>query len=373
MLMKAPQKNDWNERDSDTFKVHIATHTWEKEEIYKLRYQVYVEEMAKPIINHSAENQLYDELDDRSILLYVANDKTIIATARLTIATAGNYPVEMADIFKLRIIQNAFNDATLLYSLCTKLAVRKNFRNTTALYLILSEIYKILADQNIQFWFGGCNPCLIPLYERLGFRRFAPNFRDEGYGLLVPIVIIVNDTEYLHTVRSPLYRQARKRTGNPATAQKFAELFPAVSRIINSRLTSPQDLWDFIAGKLGKSLADLPGFRKVPAGELMSLLASGAVFSCTPGDWLLEENMHCHDLYLLLSGSIAVRSAGITRILRAGERIGSSGFQPDAVTAVTLEESELLVIPQQSLEQLSLAPREIAATTTENTNRPYNY
>lgn len=367
MLMKNVQKNDWNE-GNNTLQVHIATHTWEKEEIYRLRYQVYVEEMGKPLTNHSKSGQLYDDLDDRSQLIYVQVCKKIIATARLTIDSAKNYPTDLVSIFQLCKFQPEFNDDQL-YALGTKLAVKKEYRNSTALYLIISEFYNILADQGIAFWFGGCNPCLIPLYERMGFRRFAPNFHDEGYGLLVPIVILVDDTEYLRAVRSPLYRQARKRAGNPATAQKFTKLFPAASKILNSRLTCPQDLWDFITRKLGKSPAGLPIFRNLPERELMSLLASGAVFSCSPGDWLLEENIPCQDLYLLLSGSIAMRSAGKTRILRAGERTGSISFlpeMPDAVTAVILEYSELLVIPQQALEQVSLIPREIAATMTGN-------
>lgn len=368
MFNETVTKPSIEKSNSEYFQVHTAVHIWEKTEIYKLRYQVYVEEMGKAT-NHAKGNQLYDELDDRSILLYVQTRETIVATARLTIATAADYSAELADIFQLHTFQAGFNDPNLLYGLCTKLAVKKEYRNSTALYLILSEVYKLLADQNILFWFGGCNPYLVPLYERLGFRRFAPNFSDEGYGLLVPIILLVDDIEYLRIVRSPLYRQARKGKANPETARKFTELFPATRKVLNSRLTRPHDLWRLLTEKLGKPLTDIPAFQYLSLTDTMTLLESSAVFSCKASDCLIEENTACHDLYIILSGRLSIQSAKQKKTLEAGEVFG--GISPQikrlpSDSIIALEASDLLVLPQQSLERYYYPLLEAAATMTDN-------
>ena len=354
MFKETATKPAITETNYEGFQVHIAVHAWEKAEIYKLRYQVYVEEMAKPLNNQLKKNQLTDALDDQSLLFYVQADKEIIATARLTIGTANDYPASLATIFHMHKIQAAFNDPHLLFALATKLAVKKEYRNSTALYQLSSEFYSILVKQDIRFWFGGCNPYLIPLYERMGFRRFGQNFWDEGYGLLIPLVILVDDSDYFHTVRSPLYRQARKRNGNPETSRKFIELFPETLKVLNNRLTTSQDLWDFLSKKLGKSPNDIPVFQNLLTDDLLALCESGAIFSCKAGDCLFEEHLACHDLYIVLSGKMASQSAYEEQILQAGDWFGE--FQPQinllqCTSIVALEESDLLVVPQQSLER----------------------
>lgn len=369
MLEKAVSKPAIEENNNEKFQVNTAVHAWEKTEIYKLRYQVYVEEMAKPVTTQQEKHQLIDNLDERSLLFYVQAGKEIIATARLTIGSIDDYPKSLVKIFQMDKLQSAFGDPHLQYALATKLAIKKEYRNSTALYQLSSEFYSVLAKQNIPFWFGGCNPYLIPLYERMGFRRFAANFWDKGYGMLVPIVILVDDSDHFHAVRSPLYRQARKRKSDPETSKRFTEIFPETQRILNSRLTTDQTLWSVISEKLCQSPTTLSVFQGLSPNDLLALFESGAIFSCVTEDCLIEEHIAYHDLYLVLSGKLISRSTNKEHILQPGDWFGEfipqiTRFQ--ATSIVALESSDLLVIPQQALERYRHFHPQAAMVITEN-------
>jgi predicted GNAT family N-acyltransferase len=348
MSIKSPLKTEYSNEEQDNLQIYIAQHTWERKKIYQLRYQVFVEELDKPL--HSAkqqEAQLVDALDNNSILLYVEAHGEIIATARLTMAPYSDYPVNLSTIFQMQKFHTAFNHSKLL-ALATKLAVKKEYRSSPALYLLITEIYKILAEEAIFICFGGCNPHLIPLYERMGFRRFAANFRDEGYGLLVPIVMFLNDLDYLRSIRSPLYRQARKIKMSFDASQIFTKLFPETAKILNSRITTSQHLWLYITERLGKPLTSLPLFMALSYEAILKLLASSAVFTCRRGDYVLEKDVPCRDLYLLLTGSIALQTQKGSHLLESGEVVSCwRDLLTESGYGIARERSELLVIPRQ--------------------------
>ncbi|MDP4272625.1 MAG: GNAT family N-acyltransferase, partial [Bacteroidota bacterium] len=163
-----------NTVQESSLQVNLATQPWEKQAVYKLRYEIYVQEMAKPlgaIVNK--RKQISDALDDQSNLIYVQSGNEIVATMRLTIAPAKNYPADLAEVFQMHKCQTLFgNQPQPIFGLGTKLAVKAEYRNTAATYLIIAEGYRLLREHNVQICFTGCNPYLIPLYERLGFRKF---------------------------------------------------------------------------------------------------------------------------------------------------------------------------------------------------------
>ena len=77
-----------SEAAGDSIRVGAAVNQLEKEEIYHLRYQIYVEEMSKRIESADYQNRvLCDELDPWAVLLYAKIGSEIIATARVNIGT----------------------------------------------------------------------------------------------------------------------------------------------------------------------------------------------------------------------------------------------------------------------------------------------
>lgn len=338
----------------DSLQIHIATQLWEKREIYHLRYQVYVQEMGKSLVPATnSSNLVSDSLDDKSLLMYAKSGNKIIGTTRLTIAAAEDYPADIAETFHMHTFQALSTSLPRPHlALGTKLAIISEYRNSPVLFYFLAETYRILRKQTVPFFFGGCNPNLISLYERMGFRRFTQNFTDSGYGLLVPLVMVIEDIPHFRTIKSPLYRHARKQTSNSTIPQQFLQAFPETTKHINTQLASRESLWAYVQEKLLVSPYVIPPFINLDSESIMTILASGALFHCASGDCILYPNSTSNDLYILISGTLQATSPADTRILLPGEHFGipvlsAQARQAETVSALT--ESEVFVLPGQAL------------------------
>ncbi|HWR44214.1 cyclic nucleotide-binding domain-containing protein [Sporomusa sp.] len=345
-----------DEKADSSLQVRIATQSWEKSEIYRLRYEVYVQEMAKPLGSTiDKTKQIVDSLDDRSALIYVQAGSAIVATQRITIAAAEDYPIDLAEAFHMHKFKTLYTDfSDPHFGLGTKLAIKAQYRNSPALYLILAEAYRLMRDQKIPICFTGGNPYVIPLYERVGFRRFAHTFTDPGYSLLIPLVMLLEDTDHLKAVKSPIMRLARKYVNDVTMAQRFLQLFPEASKCLNTQLVTRKSLWEYLERTLGDSPLTIPVFKHLDAESIMDLLLAGMVFSCAEGDCILYQDSICNDLYILISGNLVSTSPSGSYILGPGEYFGgitrpNQSRQAESVS--TLTDSELFMIPRQAFER----------------------
>ncbi|VBB05903.1 acyl-coa n-acyltransferase [Lucifera butyrica] len=359
----------------ESLQIRIAERAGEKREIYRLRYEVYVEEMGKALgAIAKKRKQIYDPLDERSILIYVQAGSAIIATMRLTIQAAEDYPADLAEVFQMHEFKTLHNRFSL-FGLGTKLAVVPQYRSSPAFYLILAEAYRLLREQNASICFTGGNPYLVPLYERVGFRQFTRNFTDPGYGLLVPLVLLLEDTDHMKAVRSPLYRHARKYFNDLTTAQAFGKGFPEAGQVFNTQLVTAESLWEYVEDQLSRSPLAIPVFRHLDGKSAMELLRAGAIFSCSPGDCIVYEGGVCNDFYLLLAGSLTSQSKPAARLLRPGDHFGGlmlpgGSRQTEAVSAIT--GVELFVLPRQAFERYQHLYPEAAAVFVRNLKETQN-
>ncbi len=362
-----------NSINADSLKVYIAKEIWEKKEIYKLRYQIYVQEMAKSLkAIGNREKMISDPLDDRSILLYVQAGSEIVATMRLTIAVADGYPSALREVFHMDNFKGIHPEfLNPLLGLATKLAVEKNYRNSPALYLLLVEMYRLLREQLAQILFGGCNPYLLPLYERMGLRKFTKNFTDPGYGLLIPLVGILGDLQYLQLIRSPLCRQAKKYINDSARAQLFLKALPSVANDLNIQLASKEDLWKYAEQKLNYSPAMIPLFKSMDEESILQFLYAGTVFSCMAGDCIVYPDNICSDLYILLSGELMSKSKAGSHLLRPGDYFGNltnSGQLGAREMVSAIGESEIFILPRQAFERYQYRHRQATEILYGNLN-----
>lgn len=338
-----------NQHHEDIITIHTALQEREKEEIYRFRFSVFCEELSKqPPLKGQKRRQLSDNLDNQSILLYAKDGENIVGTLRITVGTANCFPTWLSNIFSLQKVQTLLEPHQKI-AILTKLAIAPAYRGTTLMYQFLIELLRISYDQNIKYAFGGCNPHLILLYERLGFRRFSKNnFTDPGYGLLIPIVLILDDLEHFKTVRSPAFRFIKTQIVQESSSKKFHNMFPFTSRIINSRLTKRDELWDYVISKL-PFLDKAYLFQNMDIMERFSLIQTSAIFHCNKGDGIINRGDISNELYLLLSGTLK----NDTALISPGQCFGSHLFAPclQKSQVIAVSKSEILVIPAQSFEK----------------------
>lgn len=337
------------ETSSDEVQIKIANEEWEKERIYQFRYQVFIEEIAKSLtyVDHK-RRQFFDDLDKTSILLYAQTGNKVVGTMRITLGEPDQFPIFLSEIFTLHKFKEILNTQRFKgIGLSTKFAIAPAYRGSTLMYKLVSETVRICQDNNIQFFFGGCNPHLIPLYERVGWRRFTKNFTDDNNGLLVPLLIIPEDTLYLKQVKSPLYRVFNQRKFPSILSEKFQASFPEYIRHHNTQLITNDFLWNYIRSKFNTET--IPHFLKnLTKEDALSFFKLGAIFLCDEGDCIVNYGEMSNGLYFLLTGAVAQKSiSSNSQLLLPGQFFGgdlvNSVIQTKKVTAVI--ESEIIIIP----------------------------
>lgn len=359
-----------SEVSENRIKIKIASTKAEKEAIYKLRYQVYVEEMGKtPIIsaNHD-KKKIMDVMDDQSVLVYAQLGSEVIGTLRVTIGKMDTFPTELQEVFKMKRFADFFQGAeNQKQCISTKMMVIPQYRSSQATYLLLSKGYEIFREERLQFTYGGCSPYLVPLYERLGFRRLGYNFIERGFGLIIPLFLITEDIEHLQKVRSPFLRVAKQRKNSPEAAKWFLEEFPQSTKVVNTQLTTKEQMWAYVQRELrGQSISILKGLMEE---EAMLVLQMGTIFHCQEGETIINTGEVTKELYILLSGKVTVLCNGVTSERVPGQSFGRAGLiQPQVqindVSATV--ESEVMVICQQSFEKLNRSYPTIGIKVLQN-------
>ncbi|SDD46834.1 GNAT family N-acyltransferase [Sporomusa acidovorans] len=322
----------YKEELEKNFIVGLAKTAAEKQEIYAFRYQVYVEEMSRKL--KSTEKQgglLYDEMDDWSYLVYVKAGSQIVGAGRVSIGEIEEFPPDLIHLLSLDRFQKFYEGKKdRKFALSTKVAVAPNYRNSQVLYLLIAKGYELYCEHRVQFSFGGCNMYLLRLYEEVGVRRFGRSFADPGYGLITPIVWLVDDIEYMKKLHSPFYRLARKRQGlNKQVVDWFFKEFPEAINVINSRLITEEELWKVLSARLGNSPEKvMPILQGLSETEAMRFLHEcGLVAQCYAGDRITTSGDPSNELNILLSGELQITNAGPSaNRIHPGQHFGAVGL-----------------------------------------------
>ncbi|NES02362.1 MAG: hypothetical protein F6K22_05630 [Okeania sp. SIO2F4] len=190
--------------------IRLAQTPEEREEIFKLRYQIYVEELgwlencANYEPNHK-QKKLEDPLDLSANLFVAFNNHEFVGTARC------NYAKNLdSDYYsKLYKMSETVGDAhPLSTSIGGRFMLKSYLRGTLIGLRIMQAYYKQLLLDGIKFDFIDAEAYLVPFFEKLGYKTISKI----DYSIYESSVVMVLDTvniEHLEKVKLPfrgLYR-----------------------------------------------------------------------------------------------------------------------------------------------------------------------
>lgn len=362
--------------------IEIVSTKKERDKVFRFRYQVYVEEMGKKIT--SAEHRhrlLYDDMDDWGMLLYARAGKDIVGTKRLHMGCKNDFPQEYVDFFAMDKFQEFIpaDQKPHKLSFSSKIMVAPHYRSSQALYLLVALSYELGRETGLQFNFCGCAPFMIPLYEKLGLRRYKANFQVPDYGLMIPHVLVVQDIDYLRRIQSPFWRIARRYPNSPEASQWFAREFPLSGKFINSQLLKAPELWQLLTAKLDGAPHKTVGlFHGLTEDEAMICAHTGHILHSGQADTIVHPDDMSNEIYIVLSGVVSVRRQLANRrqsrsLLHPGQVYGKKAFSAHSAhnaTVTAQTDAELLVLPRPALERLQLVHPEIAAKLFRNIGSP---
>jgi len=377
---------DWQTPNSEmktaaASKVIIATTDAEKEEIYRLRYEVYIEEM-KGERRHTeanvAERRFRDELDDHAVQFYVRQDGKILGCVRLNLRRDG--PWECEDRFELEKFVPAY---PIQLTMASRFAVHQTARGSAVMMQLCCALAEFMQKHEQRFCFLDCHPKLLPLYSRLGFRIYKPGFKHPKYTYVIPMVMVFGDLEHFERVSSPLLPIMQRYPHTTVWRDLLLRNFPAAAHTFMSPTVDVEAFWGLLGANLIGPTADIERpevLAGLTEGETKHMVSTGQVASCHAGDPILCTGEQGREIFLILEGSFQVlgeisphdQDEMVVRILVPGDIFGEMAFLTygrRCSTVVAMENSTLLILNAKALDRILKTEPQLAYKLFRNLAR----
>jgi predicted GNAT family N-acyltransferase len=357
------------------FHVEIVEDKELLQEIYRLRYEIYIEECGKKSASADPETRsIRDELDDSSSIFAVFSKNELVGSLRASFDTKHfRLPEFYASFFQLEKFREQFTGSI---GVTSRLVIRKSWRSSPALGQLLSATYRFYQQNGMRIDFCHCQPGLLQLYEQLGYRRFRDNVVDEVMGLQVPLLLLLDDVDFLKNIRSPFLPLALKGPRSDESSKWFAEHFPEHAHPAAQRLVGTADFWSFLAEKLHENPEEgIPIFKGLNPEDSRKFLKICPVLEMKAGENILRQGDEGGNaMYLLLSGAVEIivkrgsRSYSIST-LGPGQSFGEIGLlsrKPRSADVRALTNVEMMVVNQRLFEKAMKNLPEIACRVLWN-------
>lgn len=208
---------------TSTVEIRCPRNAAERDELYRLRYRVYVDEMGRTVSSADHEgHRIVDPLDDGAeILLGAWVDGQAIGTARVNLAEISDVGT-LADLYELEGFE-ADHDGR--GAILTRLVVAPEWRGRTVAVRLLQRAVQLTLERGARWLHFHCREHLVSLYACLGgVTRFVR--ADDGPGPLTIMVADLENLDHFVAVRSPLARVIRdvlaSRAANEAVTNRDA-------------------------------------------------------------------------------------------------------------------------------------------------------
>ena len=174
-------------------KVYLSKTEHEKQAQYSLRYRIYSDELKKKNINTSDhEIKMIRDPEDtlkNTMLLYVGKKNNPKASCRITLYEQGTLPVTIKERYSLNCFPEFENNKIAEIS---RLVIDPKYRKGVIIFSIVTKLYHICGQNNVDFCLLYCSPGLSNLYKRFGFRTYQAHTLRTHDGLRIPMINILN-------------------------------------------------------------------------------------------------------------------------------------------------------------------------------------
>ncbi len=343
-------------------RVQEATSRADREEIFRFRYRVYVEELKKPLPFADHEKRIYtDELDEhaRILVAYDENAGTIVGTVRTLFGAEFAFPPSLLDRMQMAPLVEALGEDKISHS--GVFMVDPAHRGLTIASQLVAHMFQLGLNIGASVDVCVAELALVRPYYQLGYRPYAAPIRPyPTAGLRVPLVWTGRDRAYMASVGSPFAQFLMPDLDDGGDAAAAIQLEYPEFR--NPRVTPGklQELWSAIAHS---SPAYRPRslFEGLDREEIDRLLGKLPTVSIATGEHFYRKGERERGMGLLLSGKLGVtldeRSDPFYfSVLVPGELFGEmANVLGGGRTAslIALEDSEILILPDDLVDKIA--------------------
>ncbi len=234
------------------------------------------------------------------------------------------FPEEFYETYELARFETAVAPDQM--AIFTRFMVRKQYRGTLLPFQLFGAIAQFSLDHHIRLSFCDCQPHLLNLYTRLGYRTYTNTYNDSMFGLMVPLVLVVEDLEHFQSINSPLLGFASPDF-KPAVPSDILALIPQ-SPIIQSVSSEVASQWARDYGLLCDSHERTGSiFNGLDEEQVTQLMNRSFVIKCEPNDLIIRKHSMDRTMFIILSGLVEVREGeNVVAVLSQGDVLGELAF-----------------------------------------------
>ena len=153
------------------FEIRLVESVEERLQVFKLRYQVFVEEIGY-VLNHAdhTAKTIIEPLDESAQIFAAFYQGQVIGTARKNLAKDSNLGF-YSELYRIK--DNAGDSYPGFTSISNYIMVQKTFRGSPLILQLVQAVYKQLLIENIKFDFMDCEPNMVNFYQRLGYQNMG--------------------------------------------------------------------------------------------------------------------------------------------------------------------------------------------------------
>ena len=351
--------------------IRFASTQDEREAILRLGYEIYVQDMGWDDVGDHQRRVLEFPDDQTARFLYAAEGGRVVGAMRLHWGADAPFTDETVTTYGLsRFLEVVDRQYVFVVS---RFMIVPEHRAGPLAALLMNGAAEFGLEHQGELAFCDCQPHLMNLYLRAGFRTYTRPVNHPTAGILVPLVMVAGDIAYLERVGSPFLELYKRYEHGSRVPERVAPLLdaPGTDRVSSGKEESARLAREQCAlARTGR-----PGiFDGLPEEVVGRLIERGFVINCAPGDRIIRKGIADRTLYVILEGGVEIRVGDeITDTASAGDVIGEMAFllhaRRTANVYATVGGARILSLRESALRQLREAEPAHSSQLYENLAR----
>ena len=351
--------------------VQFAETSADRERIYRLRFTIYSEELGR---GHAVDSKghLTDQLDDTARLLLAEHEGEAVGTMRLN--WGGDAPFEASDrsIYDLDALEAVVPaDRIVIFS---RFATEAAYRGGDLPGQLIDAMIRFAIAKGVCVILCDCRPELVNVYLRLGMRVRGPIVATPATGLLIPLMLVLDDPAWIEAAGSRIAPLLYGTEPDAKRRDDLLALLPAEPPVQTLHRPEEAPKWTRIVDVLSRQSPDrFPIFQGLSVADIARLTTRANVIGCSRGDVIVRQGSKERMVFVVLEGAVdVVRDGEPVARLTPGSVFGEVAFlaeTPRMADIVAADEVRLICLRPRMLTELIGSEPEVAAPFLFNLSR----
>lgn len=299
----------------------------EAEACFRLAYEVFHEEMGAfaEVVDHD-RRELRDDVITSAELICARLDGEVVGALGILYGDRG-FPDEFEAGFELDRYATVVPRERMAVTI--RFVVAEAHRSTEVPYALMVEAGRRQLDRGVELSFADCQVHLLNLYQALGFRPCAATFDQAGFGLMVPLVMVVGDLDHLRSIGSPLVDELGMVPGAAEMVAQVTGLLPDAGAATAPGATggARHDLRAVAHEVLSRPVHRIGLFDGMEPEQVQQIIDAGQVIECREGQRIVSTAQGARTVFVVLDGEVVAAVDGVVvRRIGPGEPFGEIAF-----------------------------------------------